>query len=135
VVDRHDVFLAAFLVQPELPPLALGEVIVDLERKRGADACERIDEHTDERAVAEAADGVGVDRIQKLSGLLTGEDGRLATFHDVLRPADGVRRVGRHDLADHKPIGEHPYGGEFLLDAGLRAGLAALLDERPRSSG
>jgi hypothetical protein len=41
-----------------------------------------------------------------------------------------VRWVSRYDLADHKPVEEHPHRGELLLDAGLRVGLAALLDER-----
>jgi len=37
VVDWYDVFLAALLVQAQLPALALGEVIGDLEREGGAD--------------------------------------------------------------------------------------------------
>jgi hypothetical protein len=39
-----------------------------------------------------------------------------------------VRWVSRYDLADHKPVEEHPHRSELLLDARLRMGLAALLD-------
>jgi hypothetical protein len=40
-LQGHDVVLAAFLVQAELPALALREVVVDLESERGTDAGER----------------------------------------------------------------------------------------------
>jgi len=64
VVHGQNVLLAALLVQAQLPALALGEVVVDLETERGADAGEAVNEHSNERAVAQAPDGVDFDRIQ-----------------------------------------------------------------------
>jgi len=129
VVDWHHVFLAALHVQPELPALPLGEVVVDFQGDRRADAGERVNERTDESAIVQILDHIGIDRVQKLSRLLAREDRRLAALYDVLLSVDGMRRVGRHDSADHKPIKEHPDCRELLFDAGLRVGKSALLDE------
>ena len=35
---------------------------------------------------------------------------------DMLRTAHRRRRIGRHHLADHQPIEQHPHRGELLLD-------------------
>ena len=38
----------------------------------------------------------------------------------MARPAHGVRRIGRHDLAGDQPVEEHADTGQVLLDRGRR---------------
>jgi len=44
-----------------------------------------------------------LDALEQAPRLVLGEDRRLAALNDVLRPAHGVRRVDREDLADANP--------------------------------
>ena len=74
------------------------------------------------RPVALSTSITGI-RVEKLPGLVLVQDRRLAFLHDVLRPADGLCRVRGDDLANDKPVKEHPDGREVLLD---RRGLVAL---------
>ena len=54
VVHRHLVMLAALLVQPEPPALALGEVVLDPHRNRRADPRKAVDQHPDQCPIAQA---------------------------------------------------------------------------------
>ena len=64
MVRRHLVPLAAFLVQPHPPALALGIVVLDLHCDDGADAGEGIGHDADQRAVAQADDRRCVDAVE-----------------------------------------------------------------------
>jgi hypothetical protein len=46
----------------------------------------------------------------------------------VLWSANNARRVGRDDLAKHKPVEEHPNGGQVLLDGRFRVRFGQILD-------
>jgi hypothetical protein len=80
MVHRHDVFLAALLVQAEPPSLTFGIIVVNHHCARSADAGERIDHGADERAVSETGDGVRSDRVEELAGFIRGKHGRLAAL-------------------------------------------------------
>ena len=88
----HGVLLAALLVQANPLPPVLRIHVLDAHADRRADAREGIDHQADERAVAEADDGRGVDRVDELPRFLRIEHRRLAAPHDVARPAHGARR-------------------------------------------
>jgi hypothetical protein len=51
---RHLVSLAAFLVEPDPPALAVGKIILDPRRHDGADAGEGVGHDADQGAVAQA---------------------------------------------------------------------------------
>jgi hypothetical protein len=51
---RHLVTLASFLLQPDPPALAVGEVVFDAHRDDGADAREGLDHDADQRTAAQA---------------------------------------------------------------------------------
>ena len=123
VMARHDVMLAAFLVQPELPAGALRPEILHLHLQRRADAREGIGEGGDQRPVAQIAHRVGRDGVEQLAPFVGVEHRRLAGLHHMLRAAHGRGRVGRHDLAGDQPVEQHPHRGELLLHAGRRMGL------------
>ena len=50
---RHLVLLAAFLVEPHPPALAVGIIVLDLHADDGADAGEGVGHDADQRAVAQ----------------------------------------------------------------------------------
>jgi hypothetical protein len=53
-----------------------------------------------------------VDCVDELARLGRIEHGRLAAPHDMARPADGGRRIDRHDLAYHHAVEQMAQGGE-----------------------
>ena len=136
MVRRHLVTLAAFLLQPHPPALAVGEIVLD--RNDGADAREAVDHDANQRAVTEAHQPrhFGFRPVRQsdflddlyasgqLPGLLLSKDRRLATVHDMLGPAHRVRRVGGENLADDQPVEQHTDRGQVLLDC--RSGGSAL---------
>ena len=64
---------------------------------RGADAGEGIDHQADQRAVAQAGERRGVDRVEKLRASAAVEHRRLAALDDWLRPAHGGGRIEGQD--------------------------------------
>ena len=63
-VTGHRVPLAALLAQPHSEPAVLCEHVLDRHAERGAHAGEGIDHERDQRAVAQAGDGPGVDAVE-----------------------------------------------------------------------
>ena len=78
VVRRHLMALAAFLVQPHPPALALGVVVLDAHGDDGADAGEGEGHDADQRPVAQADQGRRVDAVEQLAGLFGGQHRGLA---------------------------------------------------------
>jgi hypothetical protein len=70
----------------------------------------------------------GVDRRQQLAHFTGFEDGRFTLLDAMLRPPDGMGRIGRHDLALDQPIEKHTDGREVLFHGGFRVRAAELLD-------
>ena len=99
VVAGDFVPLAAFFMQPNPPPLAVLVIVFDVHIDHRRDAREGVAHEPDDRAIAEADDGIRLDRIEERPRLVGFEDRRLAALHDVLRPADGGRRVHRERSA------------------------------------
>ena len=58
------------------------------------------------------------DKIEKLPGILGGEDRGFPTFDNVLRSPDRGRGVHRDNLANAPVVKKHPNGCQVLLDAG-----------------
>ena len=93
--------LAAFLVQPQPPALAIREIVVDLHRDDGTDAGKAVDHDADQGAVAQAdkprhfryrpvrqGDPFGdLDAGEQMPGLILAQDRGLAALDDVLGPA------------------------------------------------
>ena len=94
----------------------------DPQRDRGAHAREAVDEDPEEGAVAKTHQGRDVDAVEDGPGLLGGEDRGLAGLDDVLGAPDRARGVEGEDLADDKPVEEHPERREMLFDARGREG-------------
>ena len=69
VVRRHLVLLAAFLVQPHPPALALRVVVLDVHVERGRDPGEGVDQESDQRAVAQPDDRRHIDAVEQLLAL------------------------------------------------------------------
>src|SRR5271157_354167 len=88
VVRGHFVALAAFLVQPEPPAFSILVVVLNPHMNGGAHAREREAHHSQEGAVPEADNRVGLDGVEKSPGLVRFKDGSLAAFHDVLGSPD-----------------------------------------------
>ena len=128
VVGGDDVVPPALLVEAEERAWALGVVVGDAKRDRGAHAREAVDEHAEEGAVAKADNRGDVDAVEKRPGLLRGEHWGLAGLDDVLRAAHRARGVEGHDLADDEPVEEHSERREVLLDARRRECPGELLD-------
>ncbi len=121
MVRRHLVALAAFLVQPHPPALALGVVVLDLHGDHGADPGEGVGHDADQRAVAQADEGRAVDAFDQPAGLLFGQHRGLAAAHDVLGPADRMRRIDGEDLADDQPVEQHADRRKVQFTVGLAA--------------
>ena len=125
VVGGQLVELAALLVEPEPPPLAVGVVVLDLHAEHGRDAGEAEDHDADEGPVAEpdrrrvrSPSSGRVDRmlsrsVRASSAERTGVLPFLTTCLGALTEAAGF---DRHDLAGDQPVEEHPDGGQVLLD-------------------
>jgi hypothetical protein len=119
VVRRHLVLLAAFLVEADPPALAVGEVVLDPHGDDSADASEGVGHDADQRAIAQAEQGRGVDAFDQGAGLVGDQHGGLATLDDVLWTAHRVGRVNGEDPAGHQPVEAHPDRREVLLDGRL----------------
>ena len=72
---------------------------------------------------------VGVDGVEQRAGLVGGEHGRLAFFHDVFGAAHGVGRVRVEDMAGDKPVEQHAQRGQVLLHRGRRELALQILNE------
>jgi len=107
----------------------LHKEVLHLHSDRSSDAGEGIDHEADERPIAQAGKGSGVDRVDQGTGLVHIEDWRFALPLGVLRPAHGVGRVRGENLAHYHPIEEHPQRGQPLLDRGLGMLPELVLDE------
>ena len=70
VVGRHRVLLAALLMQPDPAAAPLHKVVLDPHRNRGADAGKGVDHQADQRPIAQAGQGIGVDRIEQCPRLV-----------------------------------------------------------------
>jgi hypothetical protein len=101
---RHLMPLVAFLVQPDPPALALGEVVLDAHGDDGADAGEGEGNHADQRPVAQPDHDRGVDAVQKLARLFGIQHLGLPGLHNMLRAADRVGRVSGDDLTGNQPV-------------------------------
>ena len=118
VVDRQGVVLAAFFLEPQPPALALLVVILDAHADDGRDARKAVDHHGQQGAIAQAAEGRGVDGVEQLPRFGGLQHRRLAGPDDVGRPAHRGGRVGGYHLAGHQPIAQPADGGQVLLDRG-----------------
>ena len=102
----------------------MGVVVGHAHGDRGRDPREAVDEHPEERAVAQARERRDVDAVEQGPGLRGGEHRGLAGLDDVLGSAHRARGVEGEDLADDEPVEEHAQRRQVLLDArgGERSG-------------
>ena len=92
MVSRNHVVAPALLVEAERTRAVPGCVVVgDPKRDRGAHPREAVDEHAEQRAVAEACDRRDVDAIEERAGLRSAQHRGLAGLDDVLRATHGAR--------------------------------------------
>jgi hypothetical protein len=113
--------LAAFLMQPNPPALAVWEVILDAHCHYGANASEAVNHHADERAITQADDGRNIDAVEQMADLVFGEHRRLTPPHDMLGPAHRMRRVDGEDLADDEPANSMRIAARCCFTVGLAA--------------
>ena len=118
VMRRHFMTLAAFLMQPHPPALALGVVVLDAHGDDGADASEGEGHDSHQRTVAWPDDRRNVDAVRQSPRLFGIQNRGLAGLHDMLRPADRVRRDGGEDLAGNEPVEQLTEGSQVLLAVG-----------------
>ena len=78
---------------------------------------EAVDQHSEERTVAQAREHRDVDAAEQCPGLGGGEHRGLAGLDDVLGFPDRARGVEGQDLADDEPVEEHATRRQVLLDA------------------
>ena len=128
VMRGHFMALAAFLMQPHPPALALGVVVLNTHGDDRADAREGEGHHRNHRSISQPDDGRRVDAVEQLAGLFTGQHRGFAGFDDVLRPPHRMGRIGRDDLASDQPVEQHANGGEVLLHRRLFKILAERFD-------
>jgi len=93
MVHRHLVVLAALLVEPEPPPLALRKIVLDPHRNSSADPRETVDQYANERPIPKTNKRVSRDAIEKLTRLLRRQHRRLAPLDNVLGPEAGFERT------------------------------------------
>ena len=126
----HLVALAAFFMQAHPRPPSLHIDVLDAHLLGGrADAGEGIGHQGNQGAIAQAHARVAcVDRFEQRAGLVRRQHRRLAFLHGMLRATDHAGGVGRHGLADDKPVEQHAQRGELQLDGGSRDALLQLLD-------
>jgi hypothetical protein len=120
VMGRHLVALATFLVEADPPAFSVGEVVLDPHRHYCPDAGEGVGHDPDQRAVAQADEGRGVDALDQGAGLVGREHGGLAALDDVLGAAHRGGGIAGKDAAGDESIEQHPDGGEVLLDGRFR---------------
>jgi hypothetical protein len=101
------VLLAAFLMEAHPTAAPLDKIVANLHLNDGADPGEGIDDHRDQRAVAQAEEirligrlciigrflGNG-DALKQRMGFLRGQDRRLAFLDRVVRTPDGMGLLG-----------------------------------------
>ena len=112
MVDRDGVVLTALFLEPQPPALALLVVVLNAHADDGRDARKAVDHHSQQSAVAQAAEGRRVDRVEQLPRFGWLEHRRLAGPDDVGRPAHRGGRVGGHHLPGHQPVEEATDGGQ-----------------------
>jgi hypothetical protein len=112
VVGWHLVLLAAFLVEPHPSAPSLNKEVLHLHGNRRTHAGEGVDHQSDQRPIAQAGQGSGVDRVEQRPRLVHIQNWRLAAPLRVLRSAYRVGRVRGYDLADNHPIEEHSQRGQ-----------------------
>ena len=78
-----------------------------------------VDHHGQQRAIAQTAEGRGVDRVQQLPRFGGLQHRRLAGPDDMGRPAHRGGRVGGQHLPGYQPIEEASDGGQVLLGAAI----------------
>lgn len=117
MVRRHLVFLATFFVEPHPAATPLHKVILDPHGDGGAHAFESVSQERNQRTIAQAGKGSGVDRIEQRPG----EHQRLTLLLRVLGPPHGIGGIGGLDPADHHPIEEHAQRGQPPLNCGFGA--------------
>jgi hypothetical protein len=90
MLARHLAALAAALVQLDPQRILLRGDILHVHADGGGDASEGIDHESDQGAVAQAQEGIGLDRADQPPCLVRGEDRRLA---DGAGESDRGRRM------------------------------------------
>jgi hypothetical protein len=66
--------------------------------------------------------------LQQFVRLIGVQHRGLAGFHHMLGATDGMRRIGRDDLAGNQPVEQHADGSQVLLDRWFLEVLAERLD-------
>ena len=119
VMRRHLMALATFLDAVGPTNACPGVVVLDAHGDDGADASEGEGHEADQRPIAQADDGRGVDAVQQTASLLGIEHRGFAGLDDVLGAADRMGRVGGDDLAGDQPVEQHADRRQVLLDRRL----------------
>jgi len=123
------VALAAFLVQPHPPALAVGKIILDPHGDDGANTGEEVGHDADQGAVAQADQSRRIDAVEEEEAGLVGRQHRgLTALDDVLGAAQGVGRVDGQHAAGDQPVEAHADRGEMPLDGRLRGRALQRLD-------
>ena len=150
---RHVVAPTAFLVQPQPPAQPLPEVVLPSHPHRCAHPREAVDQHAQQRPVAQTDQRPRVDPVEERARLGRRQHGRCALRHDVLRSPHGRRGVhGRTWLTTSQSpsmrivatccfdrgrcsgLGpEHVYGGGYAAAAVLATLPASALARQPQS--
>lgn len=130
VVSRDAVEFPALFVESEEGLVAQVGVIADEHVHRGGDPGEGEDHHSNEGPVTEPDQGGGVDAVEELPHLPSGQDRGFSDIvgRAVLRPPDGGSRIERDHLPGNHPIEEHLDGGEVLFYGRRRSGMVLYIE-------
>ena len=134
VADGDFAFPAALLAKPEGPEVAVIAEILEPQRGDGAYTGARVGHSAEQRAVSKSGEAAGVERGEKLAGLVGGDLGRLAVAAGPAGTAHGLKGVEQDDMSGDQDIEESPECGERQPLA--RGGGGELVDETgggPRS--
>jgi len=115
MVSRDLVPLSSFLVEAKPPSFSFLVVILNSHIHGSADASEAENHHTNEGTVPQTYDFISVDRIEKLAGLVRGENRGFASLDGVRWTSNGTGGIRCKNLSNNQPIKEHPDCGKVLF--------------------
>src|ERR1700734_649146 len=105
--------LAALFVESHPGSAALHVNILDAHFERRAYPGEGVHHERNQRPIAKAYGGGGVDGIEQRSRFLGSENRRLALLHFMLWPAHRARGIDRENVPDDEPVEQHPDSGKM----------------------
>ena len=94
-------------------------VVINAKPDNSTNTAERVKQKTDNRAVSQAGNFRGVDRVEEPAHILGIENRCFAFGRRIAWPTNGVSRIERNDLPNDQVVEESAKGGQVKLPARL----------------